>query len=63
MTDKVPQQCTEPELAELFPFYINGHVTTDQREQIETHLRRCPECREDMQLLVDIKKVGKQVFL
>lgn len=62
MTEQNPQQCTEPDLAELLPLYVIGQTTVEERERIEEHLRQCPTCREDMQLFVDLKKVGKEVF-
>ena len=62
MTEKAPEQCADPELAELFPSYINGQASAEERERIERHLRQCQVCREDLQLLVDMKRAGKEIF-
>jgi hypothetical protein len=54
--------CSEPDLADMFPFYVNGHVSAGEREKIEKHLATCDQCREELQFFLDLKSVGKEVF-
>jgi len=41
--------CTETELGNLFPSYLKGRVTADERSRIEEHLARCEECRRELE--------------
>ena len=50
--------CQQPELGELFPFYLNGEVTADEAKRIEGHLARCPECQKEMALWMAISVRG-----
>ena len=54
--------CSDPNIADLLPLYINGHVKVEERERIERHLATCRQCQEDIQLFLDLKRVGKEVF-
>jgi hypothetical protein len=62
MADTAPEQCSEPGIADLFPSYINGHASAEEKQRIEKHLRECQSCREDLQFFQDLKGVGKTVF-
>jgi predicted anti-sigma-YlaC factor YlaD len=55
-----PRNCTEPDLADLFVFYINGNVTEQQQEAIENHLAVCPKCRDELQLILDLQTVAQE---
>jgi len=33
----------------LFPSYLKGRVTADERSRIEEHLARCEECRRELE--------------
>jgi hypothetical protein len=57
-----PVFCAEPDLADLFPLYVNGNVTKGEREKIEEHLATCLCCREELQFFMELKRVGKEVF-
>lgn len=37
-------------ISELLPEYANGSLGTEQRRQVELHLRECGECQEDLDL-------------
>jgi predicted anti-sigma-YlaC factor YlaD len=54
--------CSQPELAYLFPFYINGDGESDERQRIEEHLADCAVCREDMKFFSDLQRVGEELF-
>jgi len=54
------QKCTEPDVGDLFAFYINGNVTEDQRETIEKHLAVCPECREELRFYLATQTVRRR---
>jgi hypothetical protein len=54
--------CSEPELGNHFPFYINGKISLEERKKIEEHLAVCKECREEVRLFLDFKAVGKDLF-
>ncbi len=64
MTQEDPEfrKCVEPEIVYLFPFYINGEGSPDERRKIEKHLAECAVCREDMKFFSDLQRVGREEF-
>jgi len=50
--------CTEPEISDLFPFYLNGDVTPDETREIESHVSACAECRRKLSLLMTLSEQG-----
>jgi anti-sigma factor RsiW len=38
-------------LAELLPWYVNGTLAADERQQVERHLRTCLVCKQELQFL------------
>ena len=56
--EQVP--CTDPELGELLISYLGGHVTTDERARIESHLPHCQECQEELRFFKILKQVQKE---
>jgi anti-sigma factor RsiW len=53
---------SEHHLVDLLPSYINGHVEQREQTRIEDHLAQCRQCQEDLQLLLDLKAVGSEIF-
>ncbi len=42
------RRCTAPRLGNLFLLYLNGNVSSDVRQRIETHLKSCQACRAEL---------------
>jgi hypothetical protein len=60
-----PQQtyCLQPDLADLFIFYINDDVSEQQAGRIEDHLAVCAECREELRFYLTAQELGKEARL
>lgn len=43
-----------PEVA-LLPWYANGTLASEEREQVARHLESCPDCRRELDELMQIK--------
>lgn len=43
--------CTKPNISELLVKYLSPEEFPEDRRQIEEHLRDCPECREELEML------------
>jgi len=55
--------CADPEVGDLFIFYVSGKVTPAERRRIEKHLKVCPECREELRFFQELKKAEKELFV
>ena len=56
--NKIPEPnygCGDPEIGDLFLFYLNEDVTLEQRRRIEAHVSNCPECQEELRFFATIK--------
>jgi hypothetical protein len=53
-------KCTAPDLGNLFFFYLNDDITTDERKRIEEHLPLCKDCQEEMRLFAIAKEIKKE---
>jgi anti-sigma factor RsiW len=49
-------RCSQPQLGDLFIFYVNGTLPSDQRRMIEEHVSKCPECREELRFFATVKE-------
>lgn len=47
--------CQRPEIGDLFPFYVNGNVTPDQRRDLEDHVSHCSECQEELRFFLALQ--------
>jgi hypothetical protein len=56
--DRIP--CSQPQLADLFPLYINGNVAADDRTRIEEHLAECEKCQDDVRFFLDLQSAGSE---
>jgi anti-sigma factor RsiW len=56
------EECSEPNLAYLFPSYLIGDLEPQQQEKIEKHLETCASCRRDMKFFADLQDVGKEIY-
>lgn len=54
--------CSQPKLVYLFPFYIRGDGTPDERKRVEKHLEACAVCRRELRFFSDLQHVGEQIF-
>ena len=45
----------------LLPWYANGTLTDEERVQVEAHLARCEQCREELRFLTALRQTVKQV--
>ena len=54
--------CTEPELGDRFPDYLDGQLTLDEAQHIEKHLLSCPECRRELDLWLSLSEEGLPSF-
>jgi Putative zinc-finger len=50
--------CKEPEINDLFPFYLNGDVTPDETRKIESHVSGCAECQRKLSFFVTLSEHG-----
>lgn len=57
-----PRRCSAPNLVYLFPFYLRGDGTSEQRKMVEAHLESCAECRKEMAFIADLQRVGKKLY-
>jgi anti-sigma factor RsiW len=55
--------CSDPEIGDLFIFYVSGKVTPVERRRIEEHLRVGPECQEELRFFRELKKAEKELFV
>ena len=51
-------ECQDIELSDLLPFYLNGDVTPDQANKIESHLPTCIECQQELLFWVALSDQG-----
>ena len=51
-------KCTQPELGDLFPFYLNGELRPDQERIIEDHLAHCTACQQELLFWVALAEQG-----
>jgi hypothetical protein len=45
------------EIKELFPEYLRGSVPEEIRNSIETHIKGCKECRDELSFISELVKV------
>lgn len=45
------------EIKEMLPEYLNGSLTEDTRNNIETHLKECKECRDELAFISGLVSV------
>jgi hypothetical protein len=50
--------CREPEISDLFPFYLNGDVTPDETRKIEGHVSGCAACEKKLSFFMALSKQG-----
>jgi anti-sigma factor RsiW len=48
-------KCTDSNIQEMLPDLLHGTLPADAREQVEAHLAKCDECREDVEVLRTVK--------
>ncbi len=44
------------ELSELLPWYVNETLDRSERTRVELHLEQCAECRDSVELLLDVRR-------
>jgi len=49
-------------ISELLAAYLDGEVTPREREQIQTHLSACPQCRRELEALAAAQKGLRQAL-
>ena len=54
--------CQEPEMSDLFPFYLNGDVTSDEARKIESHVSVCAECQTKLSFFMMLSEHGLPVW-
>lgn len=47
--------CAQPDLADLFPLYINGNLAPEALARIDEHLAECSLCRSNVRLFLDLQ--------
>lgn len=50
--------CQCPEIGDLFPFYLNGHVTLADAARIENHVAGCSACQKELALWAELATTG-----
>ena len=45
------------EIKEFLPDYLNGFLSEEERNDIETHLKDCSDCKEEILFISEIRKV------
>lgn len=55
--------CSRPEFVGLFPFYVNGKISADEREAIDEHLEQCAHCREELKFFSQLRDTGRRLFV
>lgn len=49
-------RCEQPDLGDLFLFYVNGSATPDQCRQIEEHVSQCQACQEELEFFLTLRE-------
>jgi anti-sigma factor RsiW len=49
--------CSEPDIGNLFPFYLSGNVTPEQRRRVDQHISECRECREELRFFATVRSM------
>jgi len=49
-----PETCQRQEIAELLPWYVNETLGSEERKRTEDHIRECPACRREVEILNQI---------
>ena len=52
--------CGEPDLGELFPSFLAGKLTPEERMRIEEHLLRCTRCQAELSFIAKIQEIQKE---
>ena len=55
--------CCDPEIGNLFVFYLNSNVTPNEKRRIEEHVLHCRECREELKFFATAKRVGMEAHV
>ncbi len=58
MEQRVFMKCKRTELGDLFPFYLNGDLRSDQEQMIEDHLAQCTTCQEELLFWIALAQQG-----
>ncbi len=59
MTDAPIEQPTHPD--ELLPWFVNGTLSDVERQVVELHLERCPQCHQETVLLEKMRTEVKNL--
>ena len=51
MSDQDPLLSTAHPASLLLPWYLNGRLSAAERQEVDEHLRQCPECRDELKSL------------
>ena len=47
--------CTNGEMRDLLPDLLHGRLEAAERAEVESHLRSCEDCREELELLRNMR--------
>lgn len=50
--------CQQPEIGDLFPFYLNGDVTPEDAKKIKEHLAQCDACKKELLFWATLSEQG-----
>jgi hypothetical protein len=63
MGEKIEQKnCDDPAVGDQILSYLNGHTSSECQLRIETHLKRCKDCREELKFIKAAKRVQQEDF-
>jgi Putative zinc-finger len=52
VSDQDPALSTGHAVSLLLPWYLNGRLSPAERQEVDDHLRQCPECRDELKSLL-----------
>lgn len=55
-------QPSRHEIVGLFPFYLSGTASSEERKEVEEHLSKCVVCQVELKFFSDLQRVGRKLF-
>jgi hypothetical protein len=50
--------CKEPDLSDIFPFYLTGDLSPEETKKIERHVSSCAACQKKLSFFMTVSECG-----